>query len=318
MLQNLLPFMPYPFVGSEEACNLCGSAQRVLICSTDRRLKPLDTVACIDCGLMRSNPMPTDEELSRYYASHYRTDFQFASSKPPKIHRVRSMRLAERRRELLKEWLKPGSRVLDVGCGSGEFAYLAKQAGCEVIAFDPGGDYLDFARAEYGVEAFISRWEDADLEPSSFDVVTCFHVVEHLLQPIEALRQIAAWAKPDGIVHIAVPDMQPNHKPSFDRFHFAHVHGFIGETLEAAAGIAGMVPVEGHLATTQAVFRKSMVDGSDRDCLIPVKDRKRAIYLKERYPNDSVVSYVMSGKWARNAGYQISKWCRDFVKPTQH
>lgn len=318
MLQNLLPFVPYPIVGNEPACNLCGSKDAIHICSTDRRLKPLNTVACADCGLMRSNPMPTDEELSRYYSSHYRADYQFASSKPPKIHRVRCLRRAEYRTELLKDWLKPGSRVLDVGCGSGEFAYLAKQAGCEVVAFDPGGEYLDFARDEYGVEAFISRWEDADLEPGSFDVITCFHVVEHLRKPVDALRQMAAWAKPDGIMYIAVPDMRPNNKPSFDRFHFAHVHGFIAETLEAALGVAGMVPVKGHLATTAGVFRKAQAEGNAIEHPIPVKDQKRAIYLKDHYPDDSVVSYVMSGKWARNAGYQVSKWCRDFVTRTQH
>jgi 2-polyprenyl-3-methyl-5-hydroxy-6-metoxy-1,4-benzoquinol methylase len=316
VVQNVLPFMPYPFVGSDEACNLCGSAQKVLICSTDRRWKPLNTVACAECGLMRTDPMPTDEELGAYYASGYRKDYQFAGSKPPRAHIASSMRIAEARIAELERWMKPGARVLDFGCGSGEFAYLAQEAGCEVTAFDPGSDYLDFAKQEYGVEAFSSRWEDADLEAGSFDVITCFHVVEHLRQPVEAMAQMAQWLDDEGVVHIAVPDMRPNHKPSFDRFHFAHVHGFISETLEAAALQAGLAPVQAHLTTTSGLFAKP---GSAHDTVtdLPIRDPKRVDYLVESYPDDSIAKFLLTGKFAAQASHRFKRWRRDFLTPSR-
>lgn len=317
MLQNLIPFVPYPFVGSDEACNLCSSAQKVLVCSTDRRLKPLNTVACADCGLMRTDPMPTDGELNAYYSSGYRKDYQFAGSKPPRAHIANSMRIAKARIAELEPWLKPGAKVLDIGCGSGEFAYLAKEAGCVVTAFDPGSDYLEFAKQEYGVEAFSSRWEDAQLEVGSFDVITCFHVVEHLRQPIQAIAQMAKWLSDEGVVHIAVPNMRPNHKPSFDRFHFAHVHGFISETLEAAALKAGLAPIQSHLNTTSGLFAKPESSHTTLTDL-PIRDPSRAQYLLESYPNDSPVSFVLSGKWASQASQRFARWRRDFLTPTKH
>lgn len=264
---------------------------------------------------MRTSPMPTEDELNAYYSSRYRKDYQFASSKPPKAHLVSSMRVAQRRIGELANWIKPGARVLDIGCGSGEFAYLAQKAGCHVTAFDPGSDYLEFARQEYGVEAFSSRWEDAELDKGSFDIITCFHVVEHLRKPIEAISQMAEWLSDEGVVHIAVPDMRPNHKPSFDRFHFAHVHGFISETLEATALKAGLAPVGSHLTTTIGLFAKpasSHITATD----LPIRDPNRAQYLVESYPDDSVAAYVLSGKWVTQASHRLAKWRRDFLTPS--
>lgn len=266
---------------------------------------------------MRTDPMPTDDELNAYYSSGYRKDYQFAGSKPPRAHIANSMRIAKTRMAELEPWMKPGAKVLDIGCGSGEFAHLAQEAGCIVAAFDPGSDYLDFAKQEYGVDAFSSRWEDAALELSSFDVITCFHVVEHLRNPVEAISQMAEWLSDEGVVHIAVPDMRPNHKPSFDRFHFAHVHGFIAETLEAAALKAGLAPVQSHLSTTSGLFAKP--ESSHKTLTdLPIRDPKRAEYLVESYPDDSLATFVFSGKWAVQASHRFARWRRDFFTPMKH
>lgn len=266
---------------------------------------------------MRTDPMPTEDELNAYYSSGYRKDYQFAGSKPPRAHIANSMRIAKSRMAELEPWMKPGAKVLDIGCGSGEFAYLAQEAGCIVTAFDPGSDYLDFAKQEYGVDAFSSRWEDATLDLGSFDVITCFHVVEHLRNPVEAISQMAEWLDDEGVVHIVVPDMRPNHKPSFDRFHFAHVHGFIAETLEAAALKAGLAPFQSHLSTTSGLFAKPE---SSHAILadLQIRDPKRAEYLVESYPDDSLATFVFSGKWAVQASHRFARWRRDFFTPTKH
>lgn len=309
MLKNYLPFLPYPVEGTNEPCNLCGGKETLEICNLDRRLKPLRTVVCADCGLMRTQPMPTDEELAAYYAGAYRRDYQLASSTPPKAHIVSSMRTAHARMKDLSQWIKPGCRVLDFGCGSGEFAYLAKEAGCEVYAFDPGGDYLDFARITYSIDAQAMRWQDAEFPFGFFDVVSSYHVVEHLRKPVDAMKKMADWLSSDGVIHIEVPDMRANHKPAFDRFHFAHVHGFTPASLEAAGRVAGLVPVLGHLHTTSAVFQKLSNASEIRP--IDVIDRQRARELKKQYPHDSPFIYALSGRWATQAVQRAGRWLND-------
>lgn len=75
-----VPLAAYPYRGERRPCNLCGSASMTMICRYDRRLKRLTTVSCDGCGLFRTDPMPTEQELQRYYASAYRFDYQFAGA----------------------------------------------------------------------------------------------------------------------------------------------------------------------------------------------------------------------------------------------
>jgi SAM-dependent methyltransferase len=142
-------------------------------------------------------------------------------------------------------------------------------------------------------------------------------VLEHLRDPVAALRRIAAWLKPDGLLYLSVPDMRPNAKPSFERFHFAHVHGFTPETLRASAAAAGLVPVAETVETTTAMFRKATTAELAPEC-DRIFDRDRAARLLAGYPVDSVTTYVFGGGWFRNAGRRFAKWRRDtFSQPAR-
>lgn len=314
-IQSVIPLTAYPYTGEAIACNLCGSNARTVICETDRRWKKLRTIACSDCGLLRTDPMPTDAELDRYYRNEYRLDYQLAGRRPPKFHLVRSMREARNRAAYLSNALKPGARVLDVGCGTGEFLKFAKDRGCEVIGIEPGRTYAEFARSEYGIDVINAPWQQADLPLSGFDVVTCQQVVEHLRDPMAALAAMAAWLKPEGMLYVSVPDMRSNDKPSFERFHFAHIYGFTPETLDVALRLNGMVSISGGpLHTTTSVFRKEpeLLSGS-----VVVKDPNRAARLAASYRNDSVASYVFGGGYFRHAAHRFRKWRRDTFQPRE-
>ena len=71
-IRNQIPLTAYAYRGEEECCNLCGSRHRLTVSRTDRRLKTLKTVACGQCGLIRTDPMPTDAELDAMYGTGMR------------------------------------------------------------------------------------------------------------------------------------------------------------------------------------------------------------------------------------------------------
>jgi SAM-dependent methyltransferase len=105
------------------------------------------------------------------------------------------------------ERVRPGERVLDVGCGKGELASdLAERGGASVVGIDVNEEYLDFARSRYGhgsVE-FVRADALSQLPPGPFDVVVLSNVLEHIGPRIELLRRLVERARPRRIL-VRVP-----------------------------------------------------------------------------------------------------------------
>ncbi len=291
-LRHFVPFTGYPYTGAPAACNLCGCRDSVVVAETDRRLKTLRSIACTGCGLIRTDPMPTPDELAEYYATAYRADYQLAfAGGPPPHHVKRSGREAAFRADLLAPKLVPGARLLDFGSGSGEFLAAARARGCDVIGVEPGRDYAAFARKTYGLE-ILEQADDATFAGQSFDVITTHHVLEHLRDPAETVERLARWLKPDGRLYAAVPNMAATGKPPHERFHFAHVHGYVRETFDLLARRAGLVPDTGYWREdTTVVYRKT--DAPVPALALPGLAERLARDLKPMPAG----AYLASGAW---------------------
>lgn len=305
-LRHFVPFTGYPYRGAPTACNLCGCEDAVTVAETDRRLKTLKSVACTQCGLIRTDPMPTPDELSEYYATSYRADYQLAfKGGPPRHHLVRSAREAAFRAELLADKLVPGARLLDFGSGSGEFLAAAQARGCEVIGVEPGRDYAAHARKAHGVS--VIEEADADAFPAGcFDVITTHHVLEHLRDPADVMERLSRWLAPGGVLYAAVPNMAATGKPPHERFHFAHVHGYVRDTFDLLARRAGLVPHERYWREdTTVVYRKT--DAPPVRLANPGLAERLAAELKPMAPG----LYLASGAWIWPAVRRNAKAVRD-------
>lgn len=221
----------FRFTGETVACDLCGSREAIVVGRYDRWLNPLRNVMCRGCGLVRLDPMPTEAETALYYRSVYRRHYH-GEERPRAKATIRAKRWAEARVEALKGIAQPGARVLDIGAGSGEFVALARKAGFRCEGLEPNEAYAAFAREAYGVELHCGGWESAPYEAGSFDVLTMHHVLEHLRTPRAALEAFHLWLKPQGLLHIAVPNIADPDRTPLGRFHFGHKHNFTRETLE--------------------------------------------------------------------------------------
>ena len=242
MLSFYLPLTKYPYHGSRAACPVCRCEQGSKICGLDRRWKRLPTYACDHCGLLFTNPMPREDELANYYTHLYRWDYQGAVDGPKQRHLRKRLVEARHRASQLSRLLGERSRTLDFGCGTGEFIGQLLSGGHDAHGFEPGKTYGDYARSEHGERVQIRTWQDADYD-GKFDAVTCFHVLEHLRDPIAALRQMARWTHPDGYVYVEVPNMgEATSVKGFGGFHFAHVLGFNHHNLLLAASQVGLQP----------------------------------------------------------------------------
>lgn len=112
--------------------------------------------------------------------------------------------------QLLRQHPGPGRSLLDVGCGDGRFLALARDAGYEVTGVDFNGRLLEAARAVFAlddlhvgtVEQYAPDWR------GRFDVITAFHVLEHVEVPHSFVRALGALLKPGGLLAVAVPNVE--------------------------------------------------------------------------------------------------------------
>jgi SAM-dependent methyltransferase len=307
-IHNHIPLEPYAFEGEPVACNLCGSTHSLTISKADRRLKPLRTVACEQCGLIRTDPMPTEAELEAYYAGEYRLDYQFSLfRRPPRFHLNRSRREAEARWHTLKPAVSGRLRVLDFGSGSGEFLALAAKEGHDVQGIEPDSTFAAHAREAYHVPVEACTWQKACFEEASFDIITANHVLEHLREPVSALKQIASWLAPGGILYVSVPNALTRRENSFQQFHFAHVYNFTPQALIWAGMLAGLEPdPRFENINTTIIFRKK--NGAiEQPNWGAGEGRRIAAHFKEESP----IGFLLSGRWILDALRRMRKVWRD-------
>ena len=107
---------------------------------------------------------------------------------------------------LVRELVPPPARLLDAGAGRGRFVRSAASAGYAATGVEPSARGVQ-AAAELGVPVMRASIEGAPVEPGSVDVVTLWHVLEHLDDPGSALSAISSWLRPAGGLLVGVPNL---------------------------------------------------------------------------------------------------------------
>ena len=231
-----------PELRAETACALCGAREYSVVGRRDRDGRPLRTVMCNSCGLVWTNPRPSDEDVDRYYARHYRVDYARQVS-PSRRKLLRGFLGAEERRQALVHLLVAGTRVLDVGCGAGEFVFLLRQHGLETTGIEPGEEFAEFSRQALRVPIQTATVDTATVAPLSQDVVTMFHMLEHVADPRRVLAAVRRWIREGGTLVVEVPNAVSTAQAPRHRFHFAHLHSFTSATLAAVGESVGFAVV---------------------------------------------------------------------------
>lgn len=196
-------------------CPLCDSRSNSLVCKTPnvhmpffRRIFFERVVRCDACGFVFTNPRPTPAALERYYTDDYALEglgipktldeFLDDSYKEIWFSKDRDLQLVTQR--------KTSGKLLDIGCASGTFLWLAKQQGFSVHGVEVGRHSADFVRDALGFEVFCGQAEDARFPGNSFDVVTMFHSLEHVPDPRRVVREVRRVLAPGGLFVIVVPN----------------------------------------------------------------------------------------------------------------
>jgi SAM-dependent methyltransferase len=185
----------------ESNCPLCdGTACSPLIEAAD----PLPTVdglwfmvvKCDDCGLCFTNPRPAPDSIGNFYPSTY------------VCHR-RPTTTRRKKRDPLARLLPPtgAGRLLDFGCGAGEFLCRMRDLGWNVTGMDTSAEMVGRLRGELGIAAVAGTLPHPNLPSGSFEAVTMWQALEHVHQPREVLEAACRLLTPGGRLLVAVPNI---------------------------------------------------------------------------------------------------------------
>lgn len=228
-----------PQATEDTACALCGRRDYRPVATVDRHGRPLTTVMCAQCGLVWTNPRPSDAEVDRYYATEYRLDY--AKSRTPTPRKIlRGLIGAAERIGGLQDLLRGGGPVLDVGCGAGEFVFLLRRRGIEAAGIEPGEEFAGFSRRVLGIPIQTTTVEGADVARASQRLITTFHMLEHVADPVATLTTLATWLAADGHLVVEVPNVDSLVQAPRNRFHYAHLYNYSLATLRGLAARAGL------------------------------------------------------------------------------
>ena len=185
-------------------CPVCSATgdfifqQRDLLCSLPGEF---GVRFCAKCGMYFLSPRVPEGEIHRYYQATY-GPYQAGRLSPFVKWAAERVGLVGRRNRIVERYVA-GGRILDVGCGNGEFLAHCDPQRWERFAMDIEAN----GKFEFAGEFFAGCF---DCEPApavrELDAITLWHVFEHLYHPEIALKNAAEILKKDGYLFLAVPE----------------------------------------------------------------------------------------------------------------
>lgn len=203
--------------------------------------------SCPDCGFMFVNPQPSEETLKKIYSADY-----FLGGQTPEAKESRRAMKRATAQLYLKDFLayhgSSRGRLLEIGCGEGDFLLLAQEAGFEVAGLEFSPSSLEEANRRLGAERVkLGGLEQMAGEEGRFDACVLFDAIEHVRQPVAELKKIHALLKPEGTLFIVTPSLESFSakllKQNWMEFKTEHLHYFDTQTIQNVLAKSGFAQV---------------------------------------------------------------------------
>ncbi|MCI0697457.1 class I SAM-dependent methyltransferase [candidate division KSB1 bacterium] len=222
-------------------CPLCGAEKAEPYAEAPDRFFPksgelYSLRRCVQCNMVYLNPRPREADSGRFYEHAEYLPFASLQRNRSLINQIyellRRVNLHWKRRMIIDFWQRKRDdrevasgkyasdspldlqsanlqtcRLLDIGCGTGEFLATMKAAGWQVEGLERDERAAAWAREHHQIAISAGSVEQLSASTQQYDVITLWHVLEHLYDPGQALEIIARRLRENGVLLIAVPNI---------------------------------------------------------------------------------------------------------------
>jgi len=181
-------------VADNKPCGLCGGKSRQIILDNiiTRYNDRFALNKCDNCALVTTSPMPSDKMLQQYYDQDY-----WQSGQLKTLYRLRMTPIVS----AIRKYTTHDSKILDWGCGDGSLIRLLRSFGLHCFGIDA------YKKDLSDPQISATTIEKADFPDGYFDIITCFHVLEHLADPFTSVKDALRLIKTGGLIIIEVPNL---------------------------------------------------------------------------------------------------------------
>lgn len=182
------------FLNHSEITDFAVTEEKFIICK------------CSNCDLLFTNPRPSQDEIEPYYnfPEYYSHEDKAKSLTQWIYQKVRNNNISKKV-SFIREFKKKG-KLLDYGCGTGEFLKAAKRKGWKVAGIEPNEKARHQANLKLK-DRVKESIEETD-KSASYDIITLFHVLEHIHELRKTSKKIIKHLKSSGYLIVAVPNYE--------------------------------------------------------------------------------------------------------------
>lgn len=296
---------------------VCGANSDVLIAVRDRYGINIHTVICKNCGLIRTNPYYTEETLNEFYNEEYRKLYIWGERNDETFfeNQINSGKRYLKNLQNILNSNFDNKTVYEIGCGMGGILKPFKDNNCSIKGIDLGEEYINIGKNKYQLDLITGKYNNLK-EYGQADLIILSHVLEHITNPVDFLKNLRDLITDNGLLYIAVPTIETipinYHYNIFYYLQNAHIFDFSTETIRYIVELAGYKPIKIIEDEGAIIVQKTNVYRSSTD--VPKNEYKNAINLLNHYDK----KFFNSQKSNFNLLENIFSIKNDYSNKTKH
>ena len=206
------------------SCPICTREMKFKFVTKDYLVtgESFDIVECEACSIRTTTPFPDKKIIGNYYSSddYISHDDKVSGIFDSIYGLVRTYQLNKKKKLIGKYFNKSNGKILDIGCGAGDFLQYMKENHWNINGVDTSNKERKIAKKKLNIKVMDPK--DWINNKEKYDVITCWHSLEHVHEPWVYLDKIKKSLTLDGFLIVALPNYQSTDAKIYKEFWAAY------------------------------------------------------------------------------------------------